>query len=154
FPRILADFGPFSQPLAQARAPSLLSSRHMDAASAGLTVAALDLKLVQLVRGAMAAADAQGKAGGGAAGCTGVEPRKHIHPTPKFEPRPVHPPEPHFAPRPVHHPEPRFEQHPQPVAPEVTRKHSPVLDPPWKTLPWKTLPKVQPKIKIVLQRPD
>ena len=125
----------------------------MESASVSLALATLDLKLVQLVRGAMAAADGQAKSNLIHPAPT-PEPRRHIHPEPHFESRPVHHPEPYFARRPVHHPEPRFEAHPVPVDPEVVRKHPCPLDPPWKILPWQAAPKVAPKIKIVLHRPD
>ena len=76
------------------------------AASASLIVAASDLRVVQLVRGA-------------------INPPPGIRggPTPRF--RAEINPEPRFAPRPVVHPEPQFEArpilHPKPVAEPAAR---------------------------------
>jgi len=129
----------------------------MDAANISLNIAALDLKMVQLITGAMRAVD------NGPGAQTGVhiqtdpviEPRIHFHPSPRFEPRTVYHPEPRFMPRPVMHPTPRVECEPCPPAPpECPRKHPSPLLPPWEIPLWKTPPAAEAKIKIVVVRPD
>jgi len=120
--------------------------------SVNLLLAAMDLKLVQLLRGAM-------NAGGGARGI--------VHPTPRIEPRPVHHPDPRIEPRKtitptprfelrrVHRPEPKFESY-QSLAPEQPKGSpcSKVLPPPWKQ-PLTTLPvEPRPVVKKVEFAPD
>lgn len=116
-------------------------------------LAAMDLKLVQLLRGAMNA---------GGPGSRGL-----IHPTPRINPRPVHHPDPRieprktitptprFEPRPVHHPEPRFEAYqciaPEPPPPSPCSK---VLPPPWKQPIIDQPPEPRPIIKKVEFAPD
>lgn len=90
----------------------------------------MDLKLVQLLRGAMNAG------GGGGMGVAHpqpqIAPRPVHHPDPRIEPRKVIHPTPRFAPRPVHHPEPRFEPTPPAPCPTYSRpKVKPVLPAPW-----------------------
>jgi hypothetical protein len=132
----------------------------------GLVVAALDLKLVRLVRAAM-------QPGVGPAG--GVD--GTIRPTPVFEPRRRIEPEPVIEPRQKYRPEPVFEPRQRlggglrcdcagetaPAAPtepveKVSRSVSPI-EPPWKVLPWEQPPdahRVRPlrKIKVIQPRPD
>jgi len=78
------------------------------AANVGLIVAALDLNKVQLLRGAMRAADI---ASGRAQAVSGLGPAPTPPPSqlvrePQFEPRRVIYPEPRYEPRPVIHPTP------------------------------------------------
>ena len=123
-----------------------------------LLVASLDLKLVQLVRGAMRAADAAGGRGcsahplGPAPTPVGrlvhrpqsrIDPRPVIHPTPRFEPRPVLHPRPAEAPPAA-----------PPASPEVPRITRSPLEPPWKVLPWEAPPALPPKTKIIVKPPD
>ena len=136
--------------------------------SVGLVVAALDLKLVRLVRAAM-----QNGVGGGSAGGAGlvrpqpvVEPRRRIEPEPQFEPRPRVRPEPMFEPRAK-----LFGAVPSlgcrdacvpttPTEPVEKATHSPSpIEPPWKVRPWEEMrdaavaPPVR-KIKVIQVRPD
>ena len=124
--------------------------------SASLIVASFDLKLVQLLRGAIRAADA---ASGKAAPIAFIGPaptfaarrllsREVLHPEPRFEPRPVIHPTPRFLPRPVIHLTPRFEPPPScaPVTPEVPPRCGHGLPPPWKVPVW-NMP-VEPKVTI------
>jgi hypothetical protein len=129
----------------------------MDAASISLNVAALDLKMVQLITGAMRAVD------NGPGARLGVhvqpepviEPRRVFHPTPHFEPRTVYHPEPRFEPRPVMHPTPRVEPEPFPCdPPPCPHKHCSPLPAPWEMPVWNTAPVHEAKIKIVVVRPD
>ncbi len=70
----------------------------MNVPAIGLITASLDLQLVRLIRGAIAennVGNVQPKIHpGGTSSNVDFEPRKTIHPTPRFEPRPVHTPEP------------------------------------------------------------
>lgn len=133
---------------------------------ANLLVAALDLNLVRLLRGAMRAADAQGAAGGSAAGGCGCgpaatyEPRPHVHPEPVIEPRPHLHPQLRIEPRPVLHPTPRvnttlpIEQGGPVECIEVCKARSPI-EPPWKVLPWPVEgPRVTVKVKRIRPRTD
>jgi hypothetical protein len=132
------------------------------AASSGISllVAALDLKVVQLVRGAMAAADAQGIAG--AAGAVvptepRFEPRQVVHPTPRYEPRPVIHPTPRYEPRPVVHSRPRVAELECPPCCEGEKPPCvpPPCLPPWmEPLPWPTPPERARVVKIVRRPPD
>ena len=124
-----------------------------------LIVAAMDLKLVQLLRHAMRAA-----------GLTAAHPRTHITPAPHLQPRLRIHPTPHIEPRPHIHPaplfEPRLTYHPTTVAPPVsTAPSAPAqpeqpritkspIQPPWKLLPWQNNPTPPPEIKLVVQQPD
>jgi hypothetical protein len=105
--------------------------------SVGLILASMDLKLVQLIRGAMRAADmAAGQGCCGAAGrCEDV-----VDPTPRFEPRVVYHPTPRYEPRPVIHPVVRREPVvlppiPAPCPPELPHCGHMPIEPVWKTLP-------------------
>jgi len=129
-----------------------------------LIVAALDLKLVQLLRDAirttaMAAGKGQPVSGLGPAPNAGLfesrrrvepqpvfEPRKHIHPTPRFEPRPVI----HLTPRVVDPPACVC----PPVEPEKPRITKPFMVPPWKLLPWEQPPRPALSIKVIRRKPD
>jgi hypothetical protein len=108
-----------------------------------LVVAALDLKLVRLLRAAMRP------------GCCGAGDGGLIHPAPVIEPRKRFHPEPEFEPRPHVHPAPVFEPRPKlrgaaglgggcdgfapaaTVEPAEKACHSASpIEPPWKVLPW------------------
>lgn len=111
----------------------------------------MDLKVVQLIRGAMAAADAQGAGGVGATvrPTDRFEPRQVIHPTPRFEPRRVFHPTPRYEPRPVQHYTPRVE--PVDVPAEPTKPSScisPATPPPWAQPTWTQPVEPAPTVKI------
>lgn len=125
-------------------------------------VAALDLKLVRLIRDAMA----DGPGPGGIAGVhqpdPTIEPRHSVTPEPDIAPRRTVHPEPRFEPRAVIHPDPEVE----PVPPlyagpceseRAGRANSPV-EPPWAVLPWEQpLPVTAPppsRVKAARVRPD
>ena len=134
--------------------------------SVGLVVAALDLKLVKLLRAAM-------QPGGGAPGGMRL-----IHPQPVVEPRKRIEPDPVFEPRPRVRPEPAFEARQMlglavtrpeccdgyaPIAPtepvEKGAHSSSPIEPPWRVLPWEDRPlsapvRYVPKIKVIRARPD
>ena len=126
-----------------------------------LMVAALDLKLVQLLRGAMAAANA------GAAKSTGLPgpaptvaaPRPVIHPQPRIEPRQVIHPTPRIEPREVIRPTPRVVE-PPPILccprcpPDKPHQPGSPVVPPWKVLPWENPPQPLPKVKLIKLKPD
>ena len=135
-------------------------------ASVDLLVAALDLKLVQLIRGAMRAADiASGK--GQSATPLGPAPdpapsitgRRHYTPEPVYEARRHFHPTPRYEPRPVIHPTPRVEVAPPiviPAEPCVEKCHclkSPFI-PSWKLLPWQNPPQPAQVVKVVKVKPD
>lgn len=130
------------------------------AADVGLIVAALDLNLVRLVRGAMAPNPNGTPVAfiGPAPTNPRFEQRPVVHPTPRFEPRPVVHPTPRFEPRPVIHPRPRVEPLPAvcepPHEPEMPVRSKSPLEPPWKLLPWETPPQPAPKVKLAIYRPD
>jgi hypothetical protein len=139
-----------------------------EADNAALLVAALDLNLVQLLRGAMRAADI-------AVGRPQAVSELGPAPTPppdRFDREPL------FEPRRVYHPEPRFAPRPADVATEaaagtnenttppsqvevfctccVTAKpevESP-LAPPWRQPIWTTPISPAPRVKIVKIQPD
>jgi len=121
----------------------------VSAADVGLIVAALDLNLVRLVRGAMAP-NPNGKA------------VAFIGPAPtnaRFLSRPVVHPTPRFEPRPVIHPRPRVEPLPcacePPHEPEMPVRSKSPIEPPWKVLPWEEPPaQPAPKVKLAIYRPD
>lgn len=117
-----------------------------------MITAVMDLKAVQLIRGAMAAADGQGGAGGMGAAARPVdrfEPRKVIHPTPRIEPRRVFHPTPRYEARPVLHPMPRVEPVEVPAEPtKPTSCISPATPPPWAEPTWKHPVEPAPTVKI------
>jgi hypothetical protein len=134
--------------------------------SAALAVAALDLKLVRLLRAAMR----PGAAGpGGSTPLVGpaarFEPRKRVEPGPAIEPRPHLRPEPAFEPRRTVRgggmaPEccGRCAQV-APAAPEeAARPSASPVEPPWKVRPWEDRAVAPPrpvrKIKVVMTRSD
>jgi hypothetical protein len=123
-----------------------------------LLVAAFDLKLVQLLRAAMAggAGAKRGPLGNVIEPQAEILPRKRIEPTPRFEPRPVVHPTPRFLPRPVI--EPRPVELPAAVLPpcegEKPRVAKLVLVPPWKVLPWENPPQTEIAVKVIKRRPD
>jgi hypothetical protein len=130
------------------------------AADVGLIVAALDLNLVRLLRGAMAP-NPHGKPVafiGPAPTSARLLTRPRIEPTPRFEPRPVVHPTPRFEPRPVIHPRPRVEPTPAicepPHDPEMPVRSKSPIEPPWRVLPWETPPQPTPKVKLAIYRPD
>jgi hypothetical protein len=121
----------------------------VSAADVGLIVAALDLNLVRLVRGAMAPNPCGKPVAfiGPAPNCFRFLPRRRIHPTPRFEPRPVI------------HPTPRLEPTPAtcepPHEPEMPVRSKSPIEPPWKVLPWEQPPaQPAPKVKLAIYRPD
>ena len=133
--------------------------------SAGVAavVAALDLKLVRLLRGAMNAG------GTGAATPLGPAPnpllsrqRPVVDPEPRFNPRPVIHPTPKFLPRPVHRPEPRFvprvEEGKPPVVVVVVEppegKTKCPIQAPWEIRPWEAPPEPTVEVKRVVRPPD
>ena len=123
-------------------------------------VAALDLKLVRLVRRAMNATDA-GRATPLGPAPNPILQRRHIDPEPKFEPRPHIHPTPHFEPRPVHHPAPVFRPRavlpsPPPYEPPpcdpCPKRH--VIQPPWAVLAWEIPIQPPQPVKVHIVRPD
>ena len=129
------------------------------AANVGLIVAALDLNLVRLVRGAMAdnpnGSPVSGL--GPAPNPTLLHARRRVEPEPRFEPRPVIHPTPRFEPRPVIRPEPRVELLPcePPHEPEMPVRSKSPIEPPWKVLPWEQPPEPPaPKVKLAIYQSD
>ena len=131
--------------------------------SVNLLVAALDLKLVQLVRGAMRAADAQGGPGADRliVPTPVIEPRRRFHPGAAIEPRPHVRPEPRIEPRATVRPDNIEAARCQPtveVAPADKKSSASPIQPPWKVLPWETPPaeRSRPvhKVKVVIGPPD
>jgi hypothetical protein len=132
---------------------------------ASLVVAAMDLELVRLLRGAIRAADL---ANGGQIGPLGTieQPpgarRDHFHPEPRFEPRPVFHPTPRFEPRPVIHPTPRIgAERPCPIPPAVPcpvpvakEAGEAPLPPPWRMPAWQTSIPPAPAVKVHIHRTD
>lgn len=122
-----------------------------------LAVAALDLKLVKLLRGAMGAPGNTPVGGLGYQGPAATyESGDTIQPSPRFEPRRVIHPTPRYESRPVIHPDPRIE--PRELLPvdkdpakAVTK---PVIQPPWKILPWPEHEPVRRIVKVANLRPD
>jgi hypothetical protein len=131
-------------------------------ATASLVVAALDLKLVRLLRDAIRTADlAGGKLGPRAALPLIAEDRflarRVIDPEPRFEPRPVIHPTPRFEPRPVIHPTVRVE--PNVVVAAAPNCGHPKscpgpLPPPWRQPVWEIPVPPRPVLKLVCYRPD
>ena len=137
--------------------------------NAALLVAALDLDLVQLLRGAMRTADiASGKPQ--AVSELGPAPtplRDRFDREPVFEQRRVIHPEPKYERRQIIHPQPRIE-FPAPLKVESQPAEPPCscccvvikpeiespLPPPWRQPIWATPIPPTPKVKIVKIRPD
>jgi hypothetical protein len=121
-----------------------------------LLLAAMDLKLVQMLRAAMNA----GSAGGGVHAtihpAPRIEPRPVHHPDPRIEPRKVIEPAPRFEPRKVHRPEPRCEPPPCDSRPNTYtgRRAMGVLPPPWKMPLAATAPEPRPVIKRIVHKVD
>jgi hypothetical protein len=131
--------------------------------SVAAVVAALDLKMVRLLRRAM---------NGGCAPCGPIEtcpadefkPRKRHEPEPVIEPRKRIEPTPYFEPRLRIRPRPEIVSPPcaqsAPAAPvEAATRPSCPIEPPWKVLPWErgaAFPPPRPvrKIKVFVSRPD
>ena len=132
------------------------------ATNVSLIVAELDLKLVQLVRGAMRAADAASGKAGGLSACpirpaAVFEPRPRLHPTPLIEPRPRIHPTPRFEPRPVIHPQVVIEDSLVVACDgqgKKDTKHPSPIQPPWAVLPWQTPSQPKPIIKRFISRTD
>ena len=126
--------------------------------TASLVVAALDLKLVQLLRQAIRTADqSSGAARVGEAHFSGpgtslhaaphIEPRQRIHPTPRFEPRPVI------------HPTPRVDLTISQISPPASDPLSPPkrnnsIEPPWKTVVWQIPTPPPAQVKVIIHRTD
>lgn len=145
------------------RPPGLCSlpAVSISASSVELLVAISGLMEVRDVIGAIRAADAETQAllhGHGAR----IEPRRVIHPEPRYEPRPVIHPTPRYEARPVYHPTPRFEPDQtccqcgsgMPVIVVQKAECEQPLEPPWKTVPWKNPPPPAPKVKLTPPHPD
>lgn len=131
-------------------------------ANVNLLVAGLDLQLVRLLRGAMAAADAGASSGHGGTltAAARFEPRRQIHPTPQFLPRPVLHPTPRFEARAVYHPAPRFQTQaafnadaPIELLPKEPASAA-LLPPPWRIQPWQQPAPLRPVVKVHITRPD
>ena len=128
-------------------------------ANLGVSLAALDLSLVRLLRGAMA------PGGTGAVTALGPAPtnaasRAHAQPEPVVEPRLRYHPTPRFEPRPVHHPEPRFSPREdiglppiEVVEPSDCRSKN-VIEAPWQVFPWEKPLPPPPVIKVYVKPPD
>lgn len=118
-------------------------------ANAELIVAAMDLKLVRLLRQAMHPSCSCGRSARGNTAPAHqpqprIEPRRVIHPQARIEPRPV-----------IHVPSRVIEQpSATPTEPEQPSRLRSPIQPPWKILPWQTPIPPRPKIKVVLHRPD
>ena len=127
------------------------------ASQAGLLVAALDLKLVRSVVGAIRAADAaSAKDRGTVAPAPRIDPRPAAHPTPRVEPRSHVHPCPVIERRRHVHLRPREEFTP-PVpcpCPAPADRGGFVLQPPWKVLPWQDRLPAPVRVKVVVVRPD
>jgi hypothetical protein len=122
-----------------------------------LLVAALDLKLVQLIRDAMRVADIAGaRELGVLEPAATFEPRRHFHPEPVIEPRRHFHPTPYFEPR--EHIHPRAVVVPPPVivlpCEPPAKHHEPVFQPPWKVMPWENPPQPAVKVKVIKLKPD
>jgi hypothetical protein len=132
----------------------------MSMAAVGATVvAAFELRAVQLLRDAIRTTEAASSDASPLAPVPTSEARRRFQPQPVFEP-PVHRhPEPVFGPRPILH-----DCHPlraigpdcclAPVEVKCEGAGCSPLQPPWKVLPWETPIPPQPKVKVVLYRPD
>jgi len=124
-----------------------------------LVVAALDLKLVKLLRDAIRTTDLAGAKQNGAIGpAPEILPRRHIHPEPVYEARPHVHPTPKYEARPVIHPPPRVEVAPPIVIPPTpqceSHCHKSPFVPPWKVMPWQNPPQPALKVKVLKLKPD
>jgi hypothetical protein len=130
-----------------------------------LLVAALDLKLVQLIRDAIRVTDLAGatERGGSIGPEPTIEPRRHYEPTPVFEPRQhIHPAPIYERPRVIARgvaPACRVEPPVTPGEPAVCPMECappapPFMQPPWKTLPWENSAQPAVKVKVVKIKPD
>lgn len=109
----------------------------MNAGSASLLIAAVDLKMTQtLIKALDARAPGLPSGGGMVTPAARYEPRQVLNPTPRYLPRTVLHPTPRFLPRPVLHPTPR-QAHPMlPPCQELKSNPTPWPFPPtWKLLP-------------------
>jgi hypothetical protein len=125
-------------------------------AIASLIVAASDLEVVRLIRGAIRTADISSGKGGGLTPAAVIEPRVRIHPEPEILPRPRIHPTPRFEPRPVYHPTPRLELKPAPAAadPERPPRCPSTIQPPWKQLVWQMPIPPRATLKVVQYKTD
>jgi hypothetical protein len=130
-----------------------------------LLVASLDLKLVQLVRGAMANADAASGKGTAVSGLgpapSRIERRFRVQPETEILPRRRVEPEPRIEPRQVIRPADRYEPRVCDAVPAVYECYTPhtksPIEPPWKVLPWEDrsqCEELRPQIKVVIKPPD
>jgi hypothetical protein len=110
---------------------------------AELIVASFDLKVVQLIRGAMRAADLQGQRDALMVPAPTIEPRPHLHPDEVVEPRRhIHPAPVYDNPQLIHQKarvalEPNDSTHSIPQSSDAPpAKTSSPIQPPWKVLPW------------------
>lgn len=133
------------------------------ATTAALVIAALDLKEVQLLRGAIRTADEEDgpqhryldsdsySPGGPCQACSPcyqtpeVLPGRVYHPTPRYEPRPVLHPTVELEMRRT------VEPAPAPIEPPMRGEPNPV-QPPWSVLPWPLQP--VRLVKVIVQRPE
>jgi hypothetical protein len=136
---------------------------RVSVAQIDLLVAALDLSLVRLIRGAMA------DNAGGIPGPLGTiqrspdlfESRHRVHPEPVIEPRKRIEPEPRFEPRTVYYTT-RYQPLDPPAAPpcdpeppDCIRPLPAPVQPPWRQLVWEQPIVVQrPVIKKIIVQPD
>jgi len=127
-------------------------------ANLSLLVAAIDLQVVRLIRGAIADDGPMSVRGVDRAD---ISPRVSITPEPDIEPRRTITPEPFIEGRPVYHPDPAIEPLPTlyagPAQPEHACRHANPIEPPWKVLPWEQpLPPAerQQVVKVLRYRPD
>ena len=138
-----------------ARHPANCFVPGVDIGNVTLLVAALDLKLVQDIRGAIRKADATGAKTASHEPVATYEPRRTIHPEPVYQARRVIHPMPHIDTRHVEH---LTKINPDSIP--ATSESKPVhhakspLDPPWKTLPWKNPPRPGHIVKVFQYRPD
>ncbi|HRK30731.1 MAG TPA: hypothetical protein PLD59_06600 [Tepidisphaeraceae bacterium] len=124
-----------------------------------LLVAAIDLQVVRLIRGAMA--DGGPSAGCGDGDCARIGPRRSVTPEPEIHPRFAITPEPEIEPRIVVHPDPAIERTPTlyagPTEPEHRRDLPNPIQPPWAVLPWEQPlppPPATEVVKLIRYRPD
>ena len=130
----------------------------VDLGHINLLVAALDLKLVKLIRGAIRHADAAGAKTASREPAATYEPRRVVHPEPVYRERRVIHPTPRIEIRRVEHLSKTcpnvIPACPAISTPEPAHHTKSPLDPPWKTLPWKNPPKPGHIVKVFQHRPD